>query len=310
MIPIGTPFARLIVDGPVEWKKKGKRAYYRCHCTCGNLTPVFVREDKLEEGRIKSCGCLRAETIAAQMAARVQRIELEKSVRAALIQEREAARSKRSNDAQAARADRAQKKKGNFKWDENFRFRVHEWRRAVKKFEAPPDVDIKVTLDTAFTANDTSDRSALVATYSGPYREADNLAELCVLDSRSERWRGDNLAKATVDFCELWKPVQLQIENIPGTEILVASIKKKYEERGITPPCITLITRNVEKGAKNRRIIKLQGFFEPDPPTIRIRYGSHIGPLFEEVENFVPTQGNRSKQINTIDALALAAGFR
>jgi hypothetical protein len=53
----GKTFGRLTVierHGP-----KGRRAYWRCKCECGNETVVVG--DTLKSGRTKSCGCLRTE---------------------------------------------------------------------------------------------------------------------------------------------------------------------------------------------------------------------------------------------------------
>lgn len=39
--------------------KKNGRGYWECQCDCGNIT--FVRSDSLQNGAIKSCGCLHNE---------------------------------------------------------------------------------------------------------------------------------------------------------------------------------------------------------------------------------------------------------
>jgi hypothetical protein len=192
--------------------------------------------------------------------------------------------------------------------DESFRFSIGQWRSVVEDFLPPPDAEITVTLDPAFTSNDTSDKSALVASYK--VDREDGVRELNVLDTRSERWKGGALADATIDFCEKWKPQSLRIERIPGVDILVDMIRDKCKAREIEPPHIQAFTPNCIKGAKNYRIVKLQELWKRNPPPIRIKYGHHIGPLFEEVEAFVPSQQNRGRQINTLDALALACGFR
>jgi hypothetical protein len=192
--------------------------------------------------------------------------------------------------------------------DEDFRFNVTQWRTVVEDFEPPQDAEITVTLDPAFTSNDTSDKSALVAAFK--IERGDGVRELKVLDTRSDRWKGGALADATIDFCEKWNPVALKIERIPGVDILIDSILDKCKVRHITAPHIEAFTPNCRKGAKNTRIVRLQTLWECTPPAIRIKYGPHIGPLFEEVEAFVPSQQNRGRQINTLDALALACGFR
>lgn len=192
--------------------------------------------------------------------------------------------------------------------DSSFRFSVARWRAVVEDFEAPPDVSIRVTIDTAFSVNETSDRSALVAAVI--FQRDDGVNELSILDTRSDRWKGATLADATIEFCQLWKAAELRIENIPGVDLLVDTIEDKCKKAGLDAPRIILLTRNVHKGAKTLRIMRLQSLWETTPPAIRIRYGKHIGPLFQEVEDFVPTNQNRGRQINTLDAIALAAGFR
>jgi hypothetical protein len=192
--------------------------------------------------------------------------------------------------------------------DENFRFNVAQWRMVVEDFAAPQDAEITVTLDSAFTSNDTSDKSALVASFK--VERDDGVRELNVLGTESARWKGGALADATIDFCEKWNPVALKIERIPGVDILIDTILDKCKARHITPPHVEAFTPNCRKGAKNHRILKLQTLWDCSPPAIRIKYGLHIGPLFEEVGAFVPSQQNRGRQINTLDALALACGFR
>jgi predicted SprT family Zn-dependent metalloprotease len=63
-IPPGTRFGRLTVEAQEVTDARG--IHYRCKCDCGTYTTVRV--DHLKAGVKKSCGCLRAETIAARRA--------------------------------------------------------------------------------------------------------------------------------------------------------------------------------------------------------------------------------------------------
>lgn len=54
---IGEKFGRLTVIGLDD--RDSKKTYWVCQCDCGNTKSV--RSDSLQEGRIKSCGCLKRE---------------------------------------------------------------------------------------------------------------------------------------------------------------------------------------------------------------------------------------------------------
>lgn len=53
----GQRFGRLVVIG--RQPKESRKAYWICQCDCGNMKTV--RSDILQEGRTKSCGCLKRE---------------------------------------------------------------------------------------------------------------------------------------------------------------------------------------------------------------------------------------------------------
>ena len=55
-------FSRLLVIS-LHHKDKSYNKYWECQCVCGGQT--IVREDKLKQGKIKSCGCLAAERVQA-----------------------------------------------------------------------------------------------------------------------------------------------------------------------------------------------------------------------------------------------------
>jgi hypothetical protein len=191
---------------------------------------------------------------------------------------------------------------------EDFRFSLSQFSAAVRSnIEIPPDAVIRVLLDPAFSAQSTSDKSALLASYMHP-RE-DGINELVVLDGRTNRWKGMQLADATVEFCELWKPGLLRIERIVGVDLLIDAIRLKCELKGIKPPLIEAFAASTRKNAKNLRILRLQSLLG-ERDALRLRRGAYVEELMEEVENFIPTPQNRGRQINLLDCLALSAGFR
>jgi hypothetical protein len=71
-----------------------------------------------------------------------------------------------------------------------------------------------------------------------------------------------------------------------------------------------MIIPNTRKGAKNRRIMRLQELFNVTPPHIEIHNRPFVSSLLEEVDKFEPRPKNRGRQINMLDAISLLAGFR
>lgn len=55
---IGQQFGRLTVIGMDD--RNTRKTYWICQCSCGNMKSV--RSDSLQNGAIKSCGCLKKET--------------------------------------------------------------------------------------------------------------------------------------------------------------------------------------------------------------------------------------------------------
>jgi hypothetical protein len=200
--------------------------------------------------------------------------------------------------------------------NEDFRFETLQWRSVMRSdIEVPSDSPLRVILDCSFTANERepgrtpSDRSALVAGVTQA-REGDGVNEFTLIDVSSDRWKGIALADAALDFCLKLGVKDLQVERIPGTELLKDTLALRAKERGMEPLTVRLFNPCVIKNAKNSRIMRLQTLFNAKPPAIRIRYGTFVEMLMEEVEDFVPCVGNRGRQINILDACALCAGFR
>jgi hypothetical protein len=197
--------------------------------------------------------------------------------------------------------------------NEDFRFRTDQWRACVTSdIEVPQDADVRIVLDSSPTASDTSDRSALVAGYVHT-RESDGENELVVLDFESARWKGMALPDAVIDFVFRVTPSasKLQIEHIPSTDLLVDSILLRAQMREVFLPRIEWINpASKVKGAKSKRIVRLQDVVAHQPPKIRIRWNKNIGMLLEEVENFVPSEQNRGRQCGLLDAISLLANIR
>ena len=196
---------------------------------------------------------------------------------------------------------------------EDFRFTSSQWHSAIRnEIEIPPDAVIRVLLDPAFTAQPSSDRSALLASYM--HSREDGVNELVVLSGKTGRYKGMALADRTIEFCEsvsanFGKPGLLRIERIVGVDLLIDTIKFKCELAGITPPLIDAFAPNCKKGAKNNRIVRIVSLLG-ERDALRLRRGPYIEDLMEEVEAFVPSKQNRGRQINLVDCLALSAGFR
>lgn len=189
---------------------------------------------------------------------------------------------------------------------------MSQWRSlVVPNFEVPPDTQISIICDPAFSAVEReagrtpSDRSAFV---SGFIRILDDgiSDEFVLLKAWTRRWKGGQLAQAALEFCSQWPNATLEIERIPGSELLRDSILWKAELDGVAAPRIRLFNPVCMKGAKNVRIKRLRGFVECEMPALRIVNGDYVGDLLEEVEKFVPEQGQRGRQVNLLDALALA----
>jgi len=58
---LGRSYGRLTVVRRCYFQDAAGRAIWRCRCACGKYTNVLGAD--LRVGRVKSCGCLRAETI-------------------------------------------------------------------------------------------------------------------------------------------------------------------------------------------------------------------------------------------------------
>jgi hypothetical protein len=191
--------------------------------------------------------------------------------------------------------------------NEDFRFSLPMWRSVVQ-YNVETFPDVRVMVDTAPTAGDHSDRSACFA-YATNYRP-DGINEIVVLGAATDRWRGIELARQVKTFSDEWHPTRIDLERIVGTDLLIDSINLTYQLAGSTAPPLVAFPPNNAKGAKNTRIMRLQSLFEVTPPAIRIQRGAFNSVLFEELESFVAVPKNRGRQINLIDCLALACGYR
>ena len=165
--------------------------------------------------------------------------------------------------------------------DEDFRFSRSQFRSVVRSIiDVPTDADVRVVLDSSPTANDTSDRSALVAGYVHT-REFDDRNELVVLDFETGHFKGMSLADAVVDFvCRVTpSPSKLQIEHIAGTDLLADAILFRAQMREIfLPPIAWINPASKVKGAKSKRISSTSGL-------ARLSTACHTDQMEQEYRN-------------------------
>lgn len=196
---------------------------------------------------------------------------------------------------------------------DDFRFDLAPFRSCIQPEDAtPPDAPIHVWVDPALTAAESSDRSALLAVSQTEDTEMGSTIHN-VLGARTSRWRGIKLADAVLDFYIEHSAVAIHIERIPGVDLLCDVIQLKANLAGIEIPQIDAFAPSVRKGAKNSRIRRLSTLLGNEQFASGMKFWcgpSQWGPLFDELDEFVSTPGNRGKQINTIDCLALACGLR
>ena len=190
------------------------------------------------------------------------------------------------------------------------------WRRAFtlpSDFVVPPETDLRMVVDPAFTAKErdrsqgenASDESAIAV---GFLEDSDALN---LLDVVHGRFKGIGLPNAIVTAIELWKPARVSVEPNPFVDLLIDTIRLRADMRGVAIPPISLLPRRQAKGAKPRRIRRIEtDLLECDPPLLKIRRGSFVEALMDEVELFdgdSPT--NHRRPDSMLDCIALLAGF-
>jgi hypothetical protein len=190
------------------------------------------------------------------------------------------------------------------------------WRRAFtlpSDFVVPPETDLRMVVDPAFTAKErdrgqgenASDETSIAV---GFLEDSDALNLLDVIHGR---FKGIGLPNAIVTAIELWKPVKVSVEPNPFVDLLIDTIQLRAEMRSVEIPPITLLPRRQIKGAKPRRIRRIEtDLLECDPPLLKIRRGAFVSALMNEVELFdgdSPT--NHRRPDSMLDSIGLLAGF-
>jgi predicted phage terminase large subunit-like protein len=164
----------------------------------------------------------------------------------------------------------------------------------------PYPAPLRMTLDPAYFANDTSDHSAFCVGYQHP---EDNIVTL--LDCDSDRWKGIELPKRIVAAIKEWKPEQLWIERSGNgaPDLLADNI---IQMCGANVPVISFYT---PKQSKATRISKLQAVI--DGNYLKINPIARMNALMEQVRNFDFTdKQNHRHEDGRLDALAALVGFR
>jgi hypothetical protein len=196
-----------------------------------------------------------------------------------------------------------------FPFDLKFRFNVSQWRACVvAPVPVPYHEDIKLWVDPAYFADpDSNDQSALAATFKNQ-TDAGNI--LTVVDAQAGWFKGMALPDRIVTMAHKHHATEIRIErNGNGApDLLEDVINLRAQEQGITLGRITLFNPNNKDAAKRRRVFKLQGLLDSDPPTVQFCRGAYVSPLLEQVENFrFDRDDNSGREDGLLDIIALAA---
>jgi hypothetical protein len=195
-----------------------------------------------------------------------------------------------------------------YPFDPSFRFDVAQFRALVcDPVTVPPHVDVRLTVDPAYFANDDFDESALCATF---LDNVDDVRVLTILDASSGRWPGLALPDRIVAMAEKWNVAEIRVEsNGNGApELLKAVCELRAEMKGITLPPKTLFRPNNKPPAKRCRIFKLQSLVECTPPALRICAGTHVNKFLGQLQNYrFDNESNSRREDGLADVVAIAA---
>ena len=192
----------------------------------------------------------------------------------------------------------------------DFSFAVSQWRGACHPpVPFPVDTPITLLLDPAPTANPQSDESAFACGFISQ-RESDGVNVLTVLDMASAKYKGVALVDETLRLTEKWAPRKLSYENIPGMDWFRDLLLSQADLKGIAVPHISAFAPHNGKGAKDKRIRRIQSLLDCDPPAISFQYGSYCERLFEQVARFQIGGDKKGQENGLLDSLAMLAGFR
>jgi hypothetical protein len=185
-----------------------------------------------------------------------------------------------------------------------FSFKPYQWERVIiPPAPLPADASVQIFLDPAFTALETSDSSAIGASFTSEE------GVLNILGCASGKWRGLVLPRRAADWVEKYPGAVLKIEKNPFFDLLADSIRLEVALRCIEPPTIVPF---VPVSPKKTRIRRLQTLVEDvDAPRICIHRGSFVSELLTQIESFCFTNiQNHRRPDDLLDVLSMAAGFR
>lgn len=193
-------------------------------------------------------------------------------------------------------------------FDPSFKFRLSDWCKVlVSPCPAPPESDVRVTVDPAYFSGPTNDESALCATFTA---SQDNINVITVLGAANGRWKGMTLADRIVDFANLHSAASIRIErNGNGApDLLVDAIQMRAADQEIQLGRIVVFNPDNKMAAKRRRIFRLQSLLTSTPPALQICRGPFVADLFRQVENYCfDTSENHRREDGLLDVIALAA---
>ena len=190
---------------------------------------------------------------------------------------------------------------------EPYKFNINLWMGAL--LPAPPvppyPAPLRMTVDPAYFANETSDHSAFCVGYQES--NIDWGATVTLLDCDSDRWKGIALPTRIVGAIEEWKPEQVWIERSGNgaPDLLADNITQMCESKGLAP----IISFYTPKQSKAQRIFKLQATIENG--YLKISPTRRMNALFDEVREFdFADKQNHRHPDDRLDSLAALVGFK
>jgi hypothetical protein len=191
---------------------------------------------------------------------------------------------------------------------QDFSFRISQISACIVPRPAalPEGVDLRMTVDPAYFANDDSDCSAYAVGW------LDDRSAMHLWDYACGRWRGLALPDHLVDAIELWQVPNVRIErNGNGApDLLVDTIALRLRMKGLSAPRITTFVPRQPKRQKANRIARLQTLLDLDPPLLYIYRNAFTEELLQQAERFdFSADDNHRREDSLLDVAALACGF-
>ena len=163
-------------------------------------------------------------------------------------------------------------------------------------------------VDPSYSAEGTSDESALVVGYKSDYDDNGKI-NLNVVDASHGRFKGIALAREILRLIVLWQPYRIRVERQgPGAYDLLRDVillLAKMDNIAIRGD-IGFFNPRSTKRAKAERIRKLQELLECDPVTLRIYCPRIFESLLVEAENFAfESDTNLEREDGLLDCISL-----